>query len=829
MKAYRTAGEGGRVTSGCLRLAAFVGGWRCLGLMPWSPVVVPIPRYLGIHAMYYVLCPYTSHSRAAKHLVVAAPPSLPGHGDMAIALELPVFVPPVVSPWARKLKAPSQPKSLPAANSLPVRQRWGCASLAMLLLLLLLMLALLLCLVLVHPCVARPCPSPPDQNNATTSSLSTTRVLSSSIASRLTTSATMADRDEKIVETNDPVVHQDEKVATSNHQHDEKIDAKTDPAAGTRRNSSVVADIAVHNPLKRQSVETVATDAATFAEANGMADKVTLFTKAALVARDPENFESLSELAEDERAALIYEREHIWHGSKMLWYSIGLCAVGAATQGWDQTGSNGANLGFPQEFGLDKRGIEGRWIIGLINAIIFLTAGLIGAWIVDPLNHYLGRRGEIFVTALCLTATPIGSGFARTWQELFAARFVMGIGIGAKNATVPIFSAEMAPARIRGALVMFWQLWVVTGIFLGFCANVIVKDVGDIAWRLELGSAFIPSFILGAGIWFCPESPRWLMKHGKIAQGFHSMDRLRAHPIIAARDYYYSYIIYTEEMKVAGGQGYFRRMADCFTVPRIRRSNYGASTVMLAQQMCGINIISFYSSSIFTEAGFSKDQALFASLGYGALQMVFTVPTLFLIDTKGRRTLTLLTFPFMCIFLLAAGLCTLTYDEIPAEMLTASQASARVGPIVLFIYLFTIAYSLGEGPVAFQYSAEVFPTIQREQGMAWAVFINNTFAGVLSLTFPPMVDAMSQVGAFSFYAGLNLIAWGMIFCFVRETKQLTLEELDQVFSVPTRQFLNYETKTWLPYFFKRHILRKPIEKPPPMIETAPRPEQVGKA
>jgi MFS family permease len=86
-----------------------------------------------------------------------------------------------------------------------------------------------------------------------------------------------------------------------------------------------------------------------------------------------------------------------------------------------------------------------------------------GAFIVDPLNHYLGRRGEIFLTGACLTATPIGSAFAQSWQGLFAARFVMGIGIGAKNATVPIYSAEMAPARTRGALVMFWQLWVVTG------------------------------------------------------------------------------------------------------------------------------------------------------------------------------------------------------------------------------------------------------------------------------------------------------------------------------------------------------------------------------
>jgi MFS family permease len=237
-------------------------------------------------------------------------------------------------------------------------------------------------------------------------------------------------------------------------------------------------------------------------------------------------------------------------------------------------------------------------------AIIYLTAGCIGAFIVDPLNHYLGRRGEIFLTAAVLTATPIASGFARTWQELFAIRFVMGIGIGAKNATVPIFSAELAPARIRGALVMFWQLWVVAGrsislstqvnnwpagIFLGFSANVIVKDTGDIAWRLQLGSAFIPAFFLMLGVWFTPESPRWLMKHGKYDKAFRSFLKLRAHPIISARDYYYSYVMYEEEKAIAVGSTYFSRMRDIFTVPRIRRANYGASTVMLAQQMCGIN------------------------------------------------------------------------------------------------------------------------------------------------------------------------------------------------------------------------------------------------
>lgn len=106
-----------------------------------------------------------------------------------------------------------------------------------------------------------------------------------------------------------------------------------------------------------------------------MAEHATLFGRAALVARDGDRFEMLTELDEQERAALIYERDHKWHGPKMLWYSIALCAMGAATQGWDQTGSNGANLSFPEEFDIAGKGRD-EWIVGVVNAIIFLTAGL---------------------------------------------------------------------------------------------------------------------------------------------------------------------------------------------------------------------------------------------------------------------------------------------------------------------------------------------------------------------------------------------------------------------------------------------------------------------
>jgi hypothetical protein len=139
----------------------------------------------------------------------------------------------------------------------------------------------------------------------------------------------------------------------------------------------------------------------------------------------------------------------------------------------------------------------------------------------------------------------------------------------------------------------------------GFAANVVVKDVPNIAWRLQLGSAFIPAVPLVVGIYFCPESPKWLMKKGRYVgehddaglakastdvvgyyiDSFNSYVKLRKHPIIAARDLYYSHILFLEEKASAAGSTYFSRIQDCLTVPRIRRSTLAACTVMIAQQM----------------------------------------------------------------------------------------------------------------------------------------------------------------------------------------------------------------------------------------------------
>jgi MFS family permease len=235
---------------------------------------------------------------------------------------------------------------------------------------------------------------------------------------------------------------------------------------------------------------------------------------------------------------------------------------------------------------------------------------------------------------------------------------------------------------------------------------------------------------------------------------------------------------------------------ELFTIPRVRRASLAAWTVMIAQQMCGINIIAFYSSTIFREAGATEFAALMSSFGFGLVNFVFAWPAFFTIDTFGRRSLLLFTFPQMTWTLLGAGLASL----IP------KSSTAHLGVMSMFIYMFAAFYSPGEGPVPFTYSAEVFPLSHREVGMGFAVATCFGWSAVLSISFPSLLGAFGVVGAFGFYAGMNVLALIMIFFWVPETKERTLEELDYIFAVPVRTFAKYQVGTALPWWFKRWVL-----------------------
>ncbi|KAJ5924072.1 hypothetical protein N7466_008259 [Penicillium verhagenii] len=560
----------------------------------------------------------------------------------------------------------------------------------------------------------------------------------------------------------------------------------------------------IQNPLAELTKDELLRDVEEFARENQLESILPELRKGALVARDPADFEAVPDLTEVELGAIRDEVLHRWRQPAALYFTIILCSVGAAVQGWDQTGSNGANLSFPDAFGIPEtdspNASRNEWLVGVINAGPYLSSAFFSCWLSDPCNRYLGRRGTIFMAAVFCFLSPIGSAVTQNWPQLFVTRLLLGIGMGLKASTIPIFCAENVPANIRGGLVMCWQLWTAFGIFLGYSANLAVMKVGSIAWRLQFGSAFIPAVPLLVGVYFCPESPRWYIKRGSAGKAYQSLLRLRNTPLQAARDLYYITAQIKIEQEIIGPSNYLTRFGELFTIPRVRRATLASFTVMIAQQMCGINIVSFYSSTIFSNAGATNQEALFAAWGTGLVNFLFAFPAVWTIDTWGRRSLLLFTFPQMAWTLLAAGFCF----KIP------ESSNAHLGLIAFFIYLFEAFYSPGEGPVPFTYSAEVFPLSHREVGMAWAVSICLGFAAVLSITFPRMLHVMGATGAFGFYAGLNVTALVMIFLWVPETKQRTLEELDYIFAVPTRVHMRYQVFKVLPWWFRKYIFRQNV-------------------
>ncbi|KAG0653077.1 Polyol transporter [Hyphodiscus hymeniophilus] len=525
----------------------------------------------------------------------------------------------------------------------------------------------------------------------------------------------------------------------------------------------------IKNPLAGIPRDTLLKNVADFAQEKGLLEDLPLLQKGALVAQDPTNYEDIDgehALDDTEVEDLRNEVLHKWRHPKSLYITIITCSIGAAVQGWDQTGSNGANLSFPTVFGIGSKTNRDTLLVGLVNSAPYIGSALWDA-------GYL----------------------TLSWQQLFACRLLLGFGMGMKGSTVPIYAAENSPATIRGALVMTWQLWTAFGIFLGTCANLAIANTGKIAWRLQLGSAMLPAIPLLLGVFFCPESPRWYMKKNKYPQAFRSLLRLRNNPLQAARDLYYIHCQLEIEREIVGTSNYVTRFVQLFNIPRVRRATLASFVVMIGQQMCGINIIAFYSSTIFEESGFTAYHALWASFGFGLINFIFAFPALWTIDTFGRRSLLLFTFPNMAWSLLTAGLCALI----------SKSLTAHLALVAMFVYIFAMFYSPGEGPVPFAYSAEVFPLSHREVGMGWAVATCLFWACVLTLFLPLMLAAMGATGVFCFYAGTNIIALVMIFLWVPETKQRTLEELDYIFAVPTRTHMRYQCTKALPYFINRWI------------------------
>lgn len=163
-----------------------------------------------------------------------------------------------------------------------------------------------------------------------------------------------------------------------------------------------------------------------------------LIRRGALVAQDPTGYEDITgpqALSQEEIESLRAEVLHKWRIPRVLYLTIITCSIGAAVQGWDQTGSNGANLIFPKVFGIGSNSVHDKMLVGLVNAAPYIGTALVGCWLTDPINSVFGRRGTIFVAANFCLWPVLASGFCNTWQQLLGCRLLLGVGMGTKAST----------------------------------------------------------------------------------------------------------------------------------------------------------------------------------------------------------------------------------------------------------------------------------------------------------------------------------------------------------------------------------------------------------
>ncbi|PGH15989.1 hypothetical protein AJ80_05365 [Polytolypa hystricis UAMH7299] len=310
---------------------------------------------------------------------------------------------------------------------------------------------------------------------------------------------------------------------TETREKTEQADSSDYDAAPTTQGGKFHA--VFENPLANVPRDQLFSDVENFCRKWNLMDHIDTFKKGALVSQNKETALDLSELDDDEREALRREKTHKWSQPWALYHLTVMCSVAAAVQGMDETVNNGTwrfKILPYSEGGRFSEGMADN-ITGLVVGAPYLACAILGCWLTEPFNRYTGRRGTIFISCFIAAVASIWEGVANSWINLFMARFVLGLWIGSKSSTVPVYAAECSPAPIRGALVMMWQMWTAFGIMLGNIMGVAFGSLEpNLAWRLMLGSTVVLPLFVCAQVYYCPELPRWLIQHDKVDKAFRS-------------------------------------------------------------------------------------------------------------------------------------------------------------------------------------------------------------------------------------------------------------------------------------------------------------------
>lgn len=439
--------------------------------------------------------------------------------------------------------------------------------------------------------------------------------------------------------------------------------------------------------------------------------------------------------------------------------AVCLAAVGGMLFGHDTGVISGALLYLKKQFGLDSTMQE------VVTSTVLIGAA-VGAACAGPAADRWGRRPTVIVFGILFC---IGSGAtALSWVTpwLIGARFIVGTAVGGASLIAPLYISEMSPKRIRGGLVFLNQAFLTLGILLAYLLDYGFASLSSSwGWRLMFAVGIIPAAVLAIGMWFLPDSPRYLAGHDQTDEAKAVIRRVRNEPEdAAARD--------VEGLrKAAAEKGSYRDLLK----PSLRPALVVGVGLAVFQQVTGINTIIYYAPTFLQKVGTVGKTPLDAILGGAAIALVNFLATLAaipLVDRVGRRILLMGGMAVMGLSLAAVGVAL----SIPGVL------TAVPWIVVALLMTYVIGFAIGLGPVFWLLISEIYPFAVRGASMSVATVANWVANLVVALTFLTLFDLIGRPGTFWLYAILCVVAIGFVFRFVPETKGRSLEEISRIWS-----------------------------------------------
>ncbi|NCT91713.1 sugar porter family MFS transporter [Cellulomonas sp. APG4] len=445
-----------------------------------------------------------------------------------------------------------------------------------------------------------------------------------------------------------------------------------------------------------------------------------------------------------------------------------VAALGGFLFGFDTAVINGAVVAIREKFGM------GAGLTGFAVSSALLGCAL-GAWLAGRIADKQGRIRVMLIAAVLFTASAIGSGLAVGPWDLIAWRLVGGLGVGAASVIAPAYIAEISPASIRGRLGSLQQLAIVTGIFVALLSDYALATaaggaaeqlwLGLEAWRWMFMTEAIPAVAYGVMALQIPESPRYLVAQGEektarqvLGQVLKSGidERLREIRRTAAREARSSF----SDLRgpVLG------------LLPIV----WVGILLSMFQQFVGINVIFYYSSTLWQQVGFSEADSLQQTVITSVTNIVVTVVAISLVDKVGRRPLLLVGSAGM---VLSLGVLAFTFASAPIVDGEPALEGAAGPTALVAANLFVVFFGVSWGPVVWVLLGEMFNNRIRASalGLAAAVQWLSNFA--ISTTFP----ALASVGlglAYGLYTAFALLSFLFVLRFVKETKGRQLEDME---------------------------------------------------